>query len=294
MQKASRLGSAFHVFKLIMIFISILSCRETAIDRSLPQVPASTIHTMQFIGDSRGGPEIYSSLLEIGYTHFPKGPVIHLGDIISTPDHPEEYGPFKALSKLFVPRDRLYVTIGNHDVDDEISMLHAYRVFPEVGPQGYYSRIIDNCYCIFLNSEDQSEGGNRLGASQREWLLKELSSPESQAAKYRLVMVHKPIFPQNQHKDDPLADAEELHALFVQYKVNMVLSGHEHAYSRITRDGVEYLMSGGGGSPLYNNAGPAAFYHYVQMFETESQLKFYAIDFLGRTKDEFSIDLARP
>ncbi|RZA13363.1 MAG: hypothetical protein EOP10_29855, partial [Proteobacteria bacterium] len=157
----------------------------------------------------------------------------------------------------------------------------------------YYVKSIGNCFCIFLNSEDQSAGGNKFGPVQRAWLDEVLNSDAFKAAKFRMVMTHRPLFPQNQHKDEPFGDNDELHALFLQHKVDIVIAGHEHSYSHIVKDGLHYLVTGGGGSPLFEGGGPAAFFHYVQMFETDSELKFYAINFLGRTKDEFTVDLRR-
>lgn len=276
----------------IIFIASALSCHNIALDQKLPIVPKNTVATMQFYGDSRENPDMYAGLLQIGFAHYPKGPVIHLGDMISSPRHPEEYKPFQVLSTQYTRPNDFYITIGNHDVDDEESLVHLTRVFTDVGDKGYYAKKIGNCYCIFLNSEDQSAGGNRLGPDQRAWLNEQLNSDASKASKYRVVMIHRPLYPQNQHKDEPLIDNDELHALFLEHKVNLVVAGHEHTYSHIVKDGLNYLITGGGGSPLFTGGGQASFFHYMQMFEMDSELKFYAIDILGRTKDEFSVDLS--
>jgi hypothetical protein len=38
--------------------------------------------------------------------------------------------------------------------------------------------------------------------------------------------------------------------LFRRHDVTLVLSGHNHLYERIVRDGVTYVTTGGGGAPL--------------------------------------------
>lgn len=268
----------------------LIACNSTAIDSKLPDVPES-VATMQFYGDSRESPQMYSGLLEIGYSHFPKGAIIHLGDMISSPSHPEQYKPFAALTHQYTNKDNFYITLGNHDVDNAESLVNASRVFPEIGPGGYYAKTIGNCFCIFLNSEDLSVGANGIGAEQKAWLIQTLESEASENARYRFVMIHRPLYPQNQHRDDPLKDADELHALFVSHNIQMVVAGHEHSYSHQVKDSIHYLITGGGGSPLFKGGGTAAFFHYVQMFELQDELKFYVIDFLERTKDEFEIAL---
>lgn len=42
-----------------------------------------------------------------------------------------------------------------------------------------------------------------------------------------------------------------LHSLFAKNKVKAVFAGHEHLYNDSSKDGVRYVITGGGGSPLY-------------------------------------------
>jgi hypothetical protein len=39
--------------------------------------------------------------------------------------------------------------------------------------------------------------------------------------------------------------------LFERYQVAAVFSGHDHCYERAERNGIRYVVSGGGGAPLY-------------------------------------------
>jgi hypothetical protein len=40
--------------------------------------------------------------------------------------------------------------------------------------------------------------------------------------------------------------------LFEQYGVDAVFSGHSHAYERYAYNGIQYIVTGGGGAPLYD------------------------------------------
>ena len=58
---------------------------------------------------------------------------------------------------------------------------------------------------------------------------------------------------------------DTLHQLFVQQNVTCVFEGHEHLYNRQERDGVVYVITGGGGAPLYANELKGGFYHYLRV-----------------------------
>jgi hypothetical protein len=42
-----------------------------------------------------------------------------------------------------------------------------------------------------------------------------------------------------------------LHDLFRKHGIRLVFQGHDHIYYRTIRDGVAYVVTGGGGAPLY-------------------------------------------
>jgi hypothetical protein len=81
--------------------------------------------------------------------------------------------------------------------------------------------------------------------------------------------LHRPLFSKvdadlskgKSFKDKAGRDA--LHKLFVKYKVKAVFAAHEHLFSDTVKDGVRYLITGGGGAPLYSSPQDSGFYHYV-------------------------------
>ncbi len=89
------------------------------------------------------------------------------------------------------------------------------------------------------------------GSPQHEWLLRELTSPACRDAAWRVVIFHEPPFTSTSGHRDNLAVQEHLVPLFEQYAVDVVFSGHSHAYERYTHNGIYYLVTGGGGGYLY-------------------------------------------
>ncbi len=74
--------------------------------------------------------------------------------------------------------------------------------------------------------------------------------------------------------------------------VTAVLAGHDHTYERIERAGVTYLVSGGGGAPLYERARPvegsrafASTYNWVRLEQTPDEVKAWAYSLEGALLD---------
>ena len=78
--------------------------------------------------------------------------------------------------------------------------------------------------------------------------------------------------------------------------MNLVLLGHDHVYGRSRKvNGVTYVISGGGGSPLYNTSTDAIMefcekrYNYMRVHVSPSVISWVAIDENGETIEEYEI-----
>ena len=90
----------------------------------------------------------------------------------------------------------------------------------------------------------------------------------------------------------------------VKHGVDIVVSGHNHCYEHYIVDGIQYVVTGGGGAPLYsvNQAGAPAeelslfvngttVHHYVRVEATDEKLTATVIiaeD--GSTYETFDLD----
>ena len=128
--------------------------------------------------------------------------------------------------------NRLYPIIGNHDdtedgqASDRDDIIDAYPAIPS---QGYYSFTKGNIRFIMMDT--QSNLGT--GSSQYAFVNNELQIADSDPSiLWKIVCYHKPsITPDTDHA--PLTNVRDAyHPLFDQYHVDMVLSGHNHNYSR--------------------------------------------------------------
>jgi hypothetical protein len=88
--------------------------------------------------------------------------------------------------------------------------------------------------------------------------------------------------------------------LFEMYGVDLVLNGHDHLYERSQKNGVYYVVTGGGGAPLYNINSVENPYqqmamsvnHYVTLDVERTAMTLTAIDADGKTIDWFKMPLA--
>lgn len=83
----------------------------------------------------------------------------------------------------------------------------------------------------------------QAGSEQYQWLQADLGKP----ARYKVVMMHQPAW---SYRWSSYALRQHLHEIFKANGVNLVLQGHDHFYSRLVVDGIQYVVIGGGGGSL--------------------------------------------
>lgn len=279
-------------FYLLVFFLTVLAgCGDSESAVEVDSPPAGTQFFFNVFGDSRSGNSIYSSLISTALTAGNPDLNFHVGDMISAPDNGSEWPFFDSISSLLKIGSSFYVVIGNHDVNDQDSFNRLRAVYPFVTATGYYTVTHKTGYFIIMNSQEVNESSSgEVSRTQIDWLEARLASAEAQQASFIVVFLHRPLFPQNHHKDEPLAENAELHQLFINYGVHAVFSGHEHSYSHIVKDGIHYLITGTSGSPLFEEAGvESAFYHFAQVSVLSNQLYVRIFDLFGRKRDVIEI-----
>ncbi len=157
--------------------------------------------------------------------------------------------------------------IGNHEVADagERARERGDYARSHFG-SSYGSFDFGGSHFIFLDSDEKGKEGT-ISGGQLSWLEKDLK--DNAKAKHILVFLHRPLFSDidpdlskgKSFKDR--ANRDYLHALFVRFKVGVVFAAHEHLYNETVKDGVRYIISGGGGAPLYSSPSEGGFFHYL-------------------------------
>lgn len=168
---------------------------------------------------------------------------------------------FVAMSKrISAP---LFNVIGNHEVAGGGNREDYIRKrFGNL----YGSFDFGNSHFIILNTEEKGKEG-MIKDEQLEWLKKDLENNKNAANIF--VFMHRPMY----SIVDPdlilgksFRDRENrdlLHSLLKRFRVKAVFAGHEHLYSETMKDGIRYIVTGGGGSPLYQSPRGGGYFHYL-------------------------------
>ncbi len=214
--------------------------------KKVQQAAANKPLKFAVLGDSRDGEAIFAQLLQQAAQEGAEFAIV-LGDLVSA-GRSDQYLRFaKILENAPLP---VLVLPGNHDYVGQ-GKARYQRLF---GPLNY-SFDLAGYHFIAL---DNANG--RLSSAQLDWLETQLQSKGP-----KFVFLHEPPKTIPRWAWHSFSDgAERFTALMEKYRPSRVFLAHIHGYDRVTQNGVEYVLSGGAGAPLYPQLGPqAAIYHLV-------------------------------
>jgi HEAT repeat protein len=208
-------------------------------------------------GDNRSNPKVHTSVVE-GMAKFRPAFVINTGDLVSSGDKYELWGPeyFGPLANLqcSVP---VYPAMGNHEGKGK----YYQEFFSLPAPKWYYSFTFGNARFIILDSNYRSAGWLSPESEQSRWLVKQLRDNKST---WTFVVFHNPPYSSHPSRGDSVVHQKMLCPILEKYHVDVVFNGHNHNYERVypiremrrdDENGIPYVITGGGGAPLYPVAG---------------------------------------
>ncbi len=239
------------------------------------------------MGDSRDGEKVYAQLLRTILERKPKF-IIHLGDMIPKP-HEKEWKAFFEISKpIDLP---FFPVIGNHETSNTRLGEEMYRnQFFLPGGKTYYAfRTADHLFIVL----DSEKGKGRIINEQLSWLEDMLFSSKEI---FKLIFIHRPLFlPLGSLKtgramDRYPFDRDELHRLFLRAGIKAVFAADDHRYDRMGKDKIVYLITGGGGAPIYAFEDQGGYFHYIWISVQKGRMEGEVIDLEGQVRDRFVIE----
>jgi 3',5'-cyclic AMP phosphodiesterase CpdA len=170
--------------------------------------------------------------------------VLQSGDLVDHGTSQSEWAQFDSIeSPIKAAHIAYYPARGNHDLGSYY-LAHVTQKY-DSGNGYYYAFTRHNSRFMIVDSFEDYDPTS----AQYKWLESELQKANKSGLN-TFVMFHESPFSVGPHGDTPEAQ-EYLHPLFAKYKVSLVICGHDHLYYRMKRDGVNYVVTGGGGAPLY-------------------------------------------
>lgn len=175
---------------------------------------------------------------------------------------------------------------GNHD-EPENPDSFWYRLMELPGDKRSYTFDVGPIRFVGVDSSEFEV------PAQTPWLARTLQEAAyDETIRWVIPLLHRPPFSEGDRGGQGIV-RDWWVPLFTRYEVDLVLSGHAHTYQRfIPYDGVDYLVSAGGGGHLYaiNPTHPqiafaTSTYHFAQFHVNDRSIRLEAIDRDGAVFD---------
>jgi len=262
--------------------------------------------TFVVMGDTQSYPAVTRSLATSAWEKRP-GFLLLVGDLVRDGRSDRQWRrEFFPSMDVLLSRVAMYPAIGNHEKDAH----HYYRYMSLPAPEYRYA--FDHGNARFLVVDSNRPLGP--GSAQWVWLDRELSRCD---ATWKIIAHHHPAYTSDA---DDYGDLEEtgestfgdpnarsLSALCDRHGVDLVFSGHIHAYERtwplrggqvVETGGTVHVITGGGGGgleefgpirPVFSNVMRAGSHHYLTVHVNGGTLEGRAYDLEGRLFDVFRL-----
>ena len=203
-------------------------------------------------GDTRTRHELHQKVVDAVVKVKPDF-VAHTGDLVSDGGDTALWPIFFNISKELLRQTVFFPSLGNHERNNP-----QYYEFFDV-KTAYYSFNWGNSHFTFLNSDlgnvaMSASAKEQYWAEQKRWMEDDLK--KAQKAAFRFMIFHHPPFTAVKKRQGGNKEVTALVPLFEQYNVTAIFNGHDHNYQRHLKNGIHYIVTGGGGAPLYPVDGP--------------------------------------
>ncbi|HTB73387.1 MAG TPA: metallophosphoesterase, partial [Polyangiaceae bacterium] len=174
-----------------------------------------------------------------------------------------------------------------------------YFGFPDASAavEPYGTLRFGNARFFFLNGMDDLASG-----VEREWLERTLKSSDGEAGlQWRFVVLHHGPWSAGPHGSNVKLVEAGVVQLLTQHKVDLLFAGHDHIYERGMGGALKYIVSGGGGAPLYRDLHvlPTTrkvepVHHFVQVTTRDDAVQIVAMRDDGSVLDRCGFVQGRP
>lgn len=261
--------------------------------RTAAAANAPSYHFLVY-GDTRTRHEVHrrvvEAILKDGIPDF----AIQSGDLVENGEDSSLWPIYFDIERDLLRQTPFFPVLGNHERNSR----DFYEFFQATTP--YYSFNWGNAHFMVLNSDIANSATNKQArdafwAEQTKWLEDELQT--SQNLEYRVVVAHHPPFSAVSSRQGSNPEMRALVPMFEKYHVSIAFFGHDHNYQRNLQNGINYVISGGGGAPLYDVDKPdpatsqkaISVENFVKVSVEGKVMKVTAKGLDGKILDEFEV-----
>ena len=304
-------------FVLLIGILAVYCFGFDPIVASVPEIADDMSFNFIAYGDTRGPgtpvSDLHDDIID-EYLTFDPELILHTGDLAY---HGSEWYQLLAFNEsmtaVWESGIPFYIAPGNHEMytddwvnDPTFTNYTLYVDYEDVaaacgGTELYYSFDYNGIHFVIINTEHYWDGDNfDLSSEQWTWLESDLGGVDNET--FVVFSFHRPPFSVRAGSSglQPNPIQEELLGFLMQEDVDLVFNGHDHMYYRTEREGIYFVVAGGGGAPLhaYNDSSAvwqegdvaASEYSYcnVEVNSTHVVVSAYLLD--GSLLDSFFIE----
>lgn len=178
--------------------------------------------------------------------------LVNTGDMVASGSDSGDWQTLFEIEKPLLSNRCVFVAIGNHELYENGAGQAAFlKYFASTDgaterPTPYGSFRWGATRFFLLNAMDDWTG------DERAWLKAELDRALVEPGlEHRIAVLHWAPFSSGPHGNNPALARGHVVEMMKEGKIDLILGGHDHVYERGEGLGVKYLITGGGGAPLY-------------------------------------------
>ena len=231
-----------------------------------PPPDSTAPFTFLVYGDNRTDDTAHAAIVRM-MTETPSDFLLNTGDLVQDGASAPNWQSFFDIEASLIRDRNVFACVGNHEITDGAGANYLRYFGPTSDAHGngenpklYGSFRWGEARFFLLDAMETFDSG-----SERAWLDDELTRADSETGLvWRIVVLHQSPWSAGPHGGNPRALHAGIPALFASHHVDLVIAGHDHIYERgfapvVDRaglgsdalSGIRYIVSGGGGAPLY-------------------------------------------
>ncbi len=275
---------------------------KTASFVTAPRDAADASFRFLVYGDNRTDDAAHAAVVR-AMVVVPAAFLVHTGDLVEKGGSAAQWQTFFDIEAPLLASRALYSAVGNHELTDAAGTNYT-RFFGPNDPQPEIPgerTLLEHLNGTFRWGNTRFflvNGMVSFGRSpDRAWLEKALHDADAEPdLVWRVLVSHHGLWSSGPHGNNTRMHDGAIPAILKNHKVDLVLSGHDHLYERGMGDGIAYVVSGGGGAPLYKikhrvpeSRKAESVRHFVQVDVTRDAMKLVAIRPDGSTLERCAL-----